>query len=142
MSIHLIKLVVGVSDLQHFAEIQQRDVGEFEGRPANPVWTRHKPKREEELLAGGSIYRVIKNRIQCRQTILGFEIVEDTPKGRMCRIMVDPPIIRTQAMPKKAFQGWRYLRPADAPADIGLYDGSEDLPPPELADDLAKAGLI
>lgn len=142
MSIHIIKLVVGVSTLAEFAEIQKHYVVEFEGRPANTVWTRHMPKQAEELIEAGSIYRVIKNQIVARQKIMGFETVEHPIKGKMCLILTDTDLIATVPTPKRAFQGWRYLKPADAPADLGLYDSEDDLPPEDLRDDLAAAGLL
>jgi len=142
MSIHMIKLVVGCEDLEHFAQIQRRDVLPYEGAMANPVWTRHRPKRADELLEHGSIYRVIKNRIQCRQKIVGFEETDHPVKGKMCLIMVEPEIIKTVSTPKRPFQGWRYLKPADAPADVGAFNLDEEEPPAEMVEDLKAAGLL
>lgn len=142
MSINLIKLVVGIDNLDDFAALQERDRVKYHGQLANPIWTRHKPKRDKELIEGGSAYRVIKNRIVCRQKILGFEIVEDTPKGKMCMILVEPTIYTTIAKPKRPFQGWRYLEPDAAPRDTGTYQSPEDRPPPEMAKALAESGLL
>lgn len=143
MSTHLIKLVVGVSDLRDYAEIQPRFLCDYNGRQANPVWTRYKPRRAEELLeSGASLYRVIKNRIMFRQRILGFDYTDHPAKGKMCLIMCDPQIIRTAAVPKRPFQGWRYLKAADAPPDVGPYAAEDDAPPPEIADALEEAGLL
>ena len=82
MSIHLIKLVVGIGELEDFAVHQREDVVEYEGGLANTVWTRHRPKRSDELLDGGSIYRVMKNRIRCRQRIIGFCLLYTSPSPR------------------------------------------------------------
>ena len=62
MTLHMIKLVVGVSDLDEFLQIQCDSVFDYNGVPANAVWTRYKAKRSEEILNGGSIYRVIRLR--------------------------------------------------------------------------------
>ncbi len=143
--IHIVKLAVGISDLQHFYEIQQREIIDYHGVPAVPCWTRYKPRQADEILrSGGSIYRVIKNRIQCRHKILGFEIVETDAKGKMCMIVQDAQMIETIHMPKKAFQGWRYLKVSDVPKDKGVYDNSinSDLPPLDMANDLKEAGLL
>ncbi|MBI1300850.1 MAG: DUF1489 family protein [Alphaproteobacteria bacterium] len=144
MTIHLVKLVVGVQDLQSYYDIQRHQIFDYHGSLATPCWTRYKPKAADEILEkGGSIYRVMQGRIMCRHKILGFEIVDDTPKGKMCMIVQDAQIIETVHKPKRPFQGWRYLKPSDIPADRGVYEGlDENRPPPELEADLREAGLL
>ncbi|MGH1377440.1 MAG: DUF1489 family protein [Alphaproteobacteria bacterium] len=144
MSVHLIKLVVGVADLQSFYELQQREIIDYHGQPAVPCWTRYKAKRADEILRdGGSIYRVIKNRIQCRHRILGFEMVETKDKGTRCMILQDANMIETVHMPRRPFQGWRYLKPCDAPPDRGPYTGDVvDGLSPEMEEELREAGLL
>lgn len=144
MTVHMIKLVVGVDDLDHFLEIQRGCVVDFNGQPANAVRTRYKPKREAEVLDGGSLYRVIKNRIQCRQKIIGFDTYDSKDKGTQSLIMVEPEIIQTISTPKRPFQGWRYFEPAAVPRDRGLYlgDGQRDEIPVELEEELKNAGLL
>ena len=142
MSIHIIKLAVGAESLDDLADYQRRTLMPYEGGMAVPVWTRYKPTRSDELLNGGSIYRVIKRRIVCRQQIVGFEEAQHPAKGKMCLIMCSPEIITTVAAPKRPFQGWRYLKQKDAPADSGIYDPENEAPPAELADDLREAGLL
>ena len=60
---------------------------------------------------------------------------------RRCAIVSEPALIRVEATPKRAFQGWRYLPTTDAPAD--LPDGrQEETPlPPELSKALAAIGV-
>jgi hypothetical protein len=143
--IHIIKLAVGVDDLDHFKSIQKNQTFDYHGTPAVPCWTRYKPKRGDEILQkGGSIYRVIKNRILCRHKILGFEIIEDTPKGTMCMIVQDATMMEPVHMPRRAFQGWRYLKGAEAPDDKGIYTGDDDSDsiPDDLAAELKEAGII
>ena len=144
MSVHIIKLVVGIDDLAAFAAHQKREAVDYHGQLAVPCWTRYMPKRADEILReGGSIYRVIKNRIVCRHRILGFEMVETEEKGKMCMIMQDAQVIKTVSTPKRPFQGWRYLKPADVPKDLGLYDPANDEEiPPEMEDVLRESGLI
>lgn len=144
MALNMIKLVVGVGDLDQFLTIQQDSTFDYHGQPANAVWTRFHPKRESEILNGGSIYRVIKNKIQCRQKIIGFEMVETKEKGTQCMIVVEPDIIQTYSTPKRPFQGWRYLEAAAAPKDRGLYLGGnqrEEIEP-ELENELRESGLL
>ncbi len=145
MAIHMIKLVVGVSDLDHFLEIQRNCVEDYQGTPAHAVQTRYKAKRAAEILeSGGSLYRVIKNRIQCRQKILGFESVETADKGTQCLIMVDHNIIQTISTPRRPFQGWRYFEPAAIPRDRGIYlgDGQREAIPQDMEEELKNAGLL
>jgi hypothetical protein len=40
---------------------------------------------------------------------------------------------------RAAFQGWRYLEPADAPPDLAM---GGDLPPDEMLRELRALGLI
>ncbi len=139
------KLVVGVDSLEAFAQLQARQVFDYEGQAAVPCWTRFAPKRADELVrTGGSLYRVIKNRMQCRQKVLGFEMFEIEGAGKKCMICLDPEIITTVSTPHRPFQGWRYLEPAKAPADKGVYviGQSEDEPPEELGEHLRAAGLL
>jgi len=40
-----------------------------------------------------------------------------------------PQIIPVDPTPKRPFQGWRYLKPAEAPADLDPGKGADDIPP-------------
>jgi len=145
MTVHIIKLVVGIDDLESFYRWQQQSVVQYEGQPANTVHTRYKPKAADEILSsGGSIYRVIKNKIVCRQKILGFDQWESPDKGTQCVILTEPQIIQTYSTPKRPFQGWRYLKPEQAPKDRGIYlgDGQREEIPPELEAELMESGLL
>ena len=145
MSIHIIKLVVGTESLEEFARWQTQDRVTFQGQEANIVRTRYMPKKADDILkTEGSIYRVIKNRIVCRQRIIGFDRYESHDKGTQSLIITETQIIQTQTMPYRPFQGWRYLDPAKAPSDRGFYilGQQNDQPPPEMEDDLKQAGLL
>lgn len=145
MTANIMKLVVGIASLQDYAAWHRDAVFDYHGDLAIPCWTRYAPKRADEILkSGGSIYRVMGGRFACRHKILGFEIVEDTPKGKMCMIVQSAQIIETVNAKKKAFQGWRYLKPSDAPADKGIYNAIEgdSIPDPEMESQLRAAGLL
>lgn len=142
MQLHLIKLAVGIRDLDHLAEVQPKWYTTYHGQTAFPIWTRRKPRREEEL-SGGSVYRVVKNKIQCRQEILGMELVNDEQDGTYCLIFVSPEIIQTVAQPHRPFQGWRYLESPKAPKDRGIYKaGQSQEVPDDMAEDLRDLGLL
>ena len=142
MPVHIIKLAVGINDLHHLAEVQKKYLVDYKGGKAVPVRTRFKPRREDEVLEGGSLYRVIKNTIQCRQEILGLELTKNDERGTHCLIMVSPVLIRTVPVARKAFQGWRYLEPDSAPPDLGVFHANEDRPPAELEAELRASGLL
>ncbi len=70
-------------------------------------------------------------------------MVED-PQGDWCKIVVEPQLYQTMAQPHRAIQGWRYLQDKDAPKDRGLYvsGAMDDAPPPAMAEELKKLGLL
>ena len=106
---------MGVRDLAQLTALQQLRMA------ANPPLrhqTRHAPKRGDELCAQGSIYWVIGGVVLARQRVLEIrpDVWEDGTK--CCALVLDPVLVRVAARPVKAFQGWRYLAPAQAPADL------------------------
>ena len=143
MSVHLIKLAVGVEDFEHLAQLQKNRMAEFkvQGLSENPRhFTRMRPKREVELLDGGSIYWVIKGAVRARQELVAFESYTDGEGVKRCIFVLHPELVATQSRPHRAFQGWRYLDPAKAPKDIDA-DGTTGIPS-ELAEDLEELGLL
>ena len=76
------------------------------------------PRRREELLAGGSVYWIIRGSYAARQLIVGLEPVLDVAGERWCcRICLAPELVRVTPWPHRPFQGWRYLTSEDAPPD-------------------------
>ena len=100
------------------------------------------PRRREALLADGSIYWVIQHFVIVRQRIIGIERAQDSDGTACCHLMLDPELIRTRPQPRRPHQGWRYLDPADAPADLGAVSADDDEPPPAMAAELRSLGLI
>jgi hypothetical protein len=145
VTVNLIKLAVGIEDLAHLAEVQQRRLAlkkQAGQAPELQHVTRSFPKRAAEVLDGGSIYWVIKGMVRVRQRITDLrETVNDAGKPA-CAIIYEPVHIQTERRPFRAFQGWRYLDPADAPRDLtDLGAGAEDLPD-SMADELRELGLL
>ena len=124
---HLVKLCVGADSVADLIDWQKSGRAKGpDGRPRHV--TRMYPRQEAALLDGGSLYWVIKRVIQVRQPILDLEEFTD-PKGiKRCNIWLGPDIVKTAPSPRRAFQGWRYLKPEDAPADLTEQTGGEDLP--------------
>jgi hypothetical protein len=126
--LHLTKLAVGVSDIEQLKAFQaerQRDNPPLRHR------TRNTPRRRAEVLDGGSMYWVINGSMLARQRIL--DIIEDRrDDGTACTgLVLDPDIVPLIGRPTRAFQGWRYLAPDDAPMDmraIGPATGIDILP--------------
>ncbi len=58
-----------------------------------------------------------------------------------CAIVLDAEVIRTQAVPRRPFQGWRYLDAKDAPPDLLPGREAEETLPPGLAEAMAEFGL-
>jgi len=104
--------------------------------------TRMMPTRGTEILDGGSLYWVVKGSVQCRQRILDIRPFTDDEGIGRCRIVLDPKVVRTDWQPRRAFQGWRYLRPEDAPADLGEGRKGVAQMPPKLRQELAALGLL
>jgi hypothetical protein len=137
---HLMKLSVGTESVEDLADWQASQRPRWPKGCAVHV-TRMWPKREAEVLNGGSIYWVIKGVILCRQRIVGLEQVEGGDGITRCAIVLDEEIIRTQSAPRRAFQGWRYLDPKDAPPDLMRGREHEEALPPGLAEAMAEFGL-
>ena len=139
-TVHLLKLSVGTEDVADLADWQAtRRAQTDDGLPRHV--TRMWPKREEEILNGGSIFWVIKGVILCRQPVLRLDEYIGADGIRRCAIVCKPGLIRVEATPKRAFQGWRYLPVADAPRDLPQGRQAEDPLPPELSKALAAIGV-
>ncbi|MEW2912414.1 DUF1489 domain-containing protein [Leisingera sp. JC11] len=139
--VNLVKLSVGtesVESLMAWQEMRRRELPEGLPRHVTRMW----PKREAEILNGGSIYWVIKGLIQCRQRVLRLDEVIGEDGIRRCAIILDPELHRTHTAPKRPFQGWRYLKAEDSPADLTAGKKQEEPLPPELSQALAEIGVI
>ena len=140
-TVNLIKLSVGtenVEDLVAWQETKRAQTPDGLPRHVTRMW----PKREDEIINGGSIYWVIKGAIQCRQIVKRLDEVIGEDGIRRCAIVLEPEIIRTQTSLKRPFQGWRYLAIGDAPMDLPEGRGEEDVLPVELNQALAEIGVL
>jgi hypothetical protein len=145
MPLHLLKLSVGaesVDDLKGWIKerVAQRKKRGESGHHVHI--TRMVPKRDAEILDGGSIYWVIKGQIMCREVVRGIEPFRDKEGINRCRLLMTPKVILVEPRPFRAFQGWRYLQDKDAPRDLEkLAPGARHMPE-ELRRELRGLGLL
>lgn len=134
--VHLIKLAAGCDGIDMLKAFQAERLRAF-----GTVFhlTRMMPKRGDELCAGGSIYWVIKGQLAARQRIVAVETDQDDEGRSRCRLILDPEVVEVEPRPARPFQGWRYLEDKDAPRDRRPGDSA---PPPEMAEELRRLGLL
>lgn len=138
MPLNLIKLCVGIDSPEH---LRERHAERMKTHGRLFAHTRMIPKREDELRNGGSLYWVIKGFTGVRQPILDIEHYERDEEGRPYCLIILGPAVSVASYPRRPFQGWRYLKPEDAPPDLG-GDAAHRQPPPEMAAELRALGLL
>ncbi|MDE0533562.1 MAG: DUF1489 domain-containing protein [Albidovulum sp.] len=136
--INLVKLCVGAHSVQDLEIWQKR---RFSDAPPFHL-TRMRPKRADDVLNGGSLYWVIDGFIQARQRVVGLDYRMCNDGIRRCAIVFDGNIIRTLRQPRRPFQGWRYLKPQDSPADICSSNVRDDALPDHLDAQLDSIGVV
>jgi len=140
--LHLVKLCVGcdsVKDLEDWIKekLKARKAGARK-RERNHT-TRMMPKRADEIVGGGSLYWVIRGQIMCRERILDIRPFVDKAGIGRCHIVLDCKPVLVEPRPYRAFQGWRYLEPKDAPRDLDR--AAPDIPE-DLRRELRQLGLL
>ncbi|MEM9427616.1 MAG: DUF1489 domain-containing protein [Pseudomonadota bacterium] len=139
-TLNLIKLCVGAETVQDLLDWQKNPRAKGpDGLPRHV--TRMWPKRESELLDDGSLYWVFKGIVLCRQRIIRLDEVIREDGIRRCGIVLDPDVVRVEAMPKRPFQGWRYLTGEQAPRDLTKGSIANDDLPPRLIAALSEVGI-
>jgi hypothetical protein len=145
MSIHLIKLCVGVRDVAHLGKLQARRMEQARLRGDEPRLihvTRNKPRRDAEIINGGSIYWVIKGFVRVRQGIIALDKVTNAEGRPACALVFDENLVRTELMAFRPFQGWRYLSAEKAPPDAPAIGGAFQGMPLDMAQELRALGLL
>jgi hypothetical protein len=145
MSLHLIKLAVGcesVKELRSWVAERMRSAKK-KGLPLQHIHiTRMTPKRVDELLAGGSLYWVIRGEIAAREKIVAIEPFRDRDGIGRCRLVLQPKVAAVLPRPMRPFQGWRYFAESDIPPDLkSAGAGVADMPEP-LRRELRELGLL
>jgi len=145
MTIHLVKMAVGIDSVDHLIDVQAdrlRQAREAGGAAVLRHMTRNTPRRAEEVLDGGSIYWIIKGYIRARQPITGFgEGVGRNGRPR-CAMILDPKLVRTELVPHRPIQGWRYMEAPAAPRDLTRRSAARTSMPDEMEAELRALGLL
>lgn len=141
MTLHMIKLCVGTQGIEDLAHWHRQRLAEMKQGIFHT--TRMVPKRQDQLLDGGSLYWVIKGVVLVRQKIVGFGDGHKQDGKPCCLIYLDPNLVTVRPTPRRAFQGWRYLAAADAPPDLDI-SAAQSLAglPPKMRQELAELGLL
>lgn len=146
MALNIVKLCVGAASIEDLAEWQRGLFKAQKARREKPRifhTTLQTPKRQAEL-EGGSLYWVIKGIIQVRQRLIGFDEGQKEDGSPCCLILLDEALVPVRPVPRRAFQGWRYLSEDDAPEDLGGGRRGDDVAkmPSDMRRRLTELGLL
>ncbi len=146
--LHLIKLCVGcdsIRDLEEWIDEKlkaRKGTGKAARTRQRNHTTRMVPKRAAEIIDSGSLYWVIRGQIMCRERILDIRPFTDKDGIGRCHIVLDCQPVPVEPRPYRAFQGWRYFSPDDAPRDLDrAAPGARDMPE-DLRRELRSLGLL
>ena len=156
--LHLLKMAVGIADIEELRRVRAARIKQHGG---SWVYTRNQPRRAAAVLAGGSIYWVIRGQIRVRQRITGLRSERDDPnsgtRGRAyCLIEVDPELVvaravagmapaRSKRLPSAISRQMR-AAPPDAPAGApgegwSMPEAAEGAMPERMIAELRALGL-
>ena len=150
MPLHLIKVAARIESLDHLI-LHQQSLAIYD--PTYHIrigrhWTRHRPKRADEIVSGGSVYWIIRGVIRARQRVIALEAHEKTSDDakpmKYCAIVYDVDnMVLTSPRPRRGHQGWRYFNDEDRPPDLpASKDGVDPDMPADMRAELAALGLI
>jgi hypothetical protein len=145
MALHLIKLCVGCDSVRELEDWIRTKLKERKKRrlAAEHIHTtRMVPKRADELLAGGSLYWVIRGEVLCRQRLVAVRPFVDKEGIGRCRLVLEPKVVLVEPRPCRAFQGWRYLAAKEAPRDLDRAAPGAARMPEALRRELSELGLL
>ena len=118
MPLHLIKLAVGCESVKELRGwvAERMKTAKKKGLPQRHVHiTRMTPKRIEEILAGGSLYWVIRGEIAAREKIVAVEPFRDRDGIGRCRLVMQPKVIAVSP---------RSMRPSARPGSVASRSGA------------------
>ena len=141
---NLIKLCVGAQNVSDLYNWQKNRLINYKGLGNNATFfiTRMRPKRENDILNGGSIFWVFKGLILARQKIIGFDNFMSEDNISRCKVILNSKIILTDAYHKKSFQGWRYFSQQEAPKDREIFSDEKTQLPLKIEKELSELGIF
>ena len=146
MPLHLIKLAVGCDSVKELKGwvAERMQTAKKKGLPLRHIHiTRMTPKRVEQLLAGGSLYWVIRGEIAAREKLIAIEPYRDRDGIGRCRLVMQPKVFAVSPRPMRAFQGWRYFTDDATPPDLGKAAAASVAAMPEpMRRELRDLGLL
>jgi hypothetical protein len=131
MPLHMTKIAYTATS---YADLEEWFAGPA---PERRLRTRYLPKRHEEM-RGGSLFWIFEHALVARAAIMGFEQRKDGHWD----IILENRLVRVHPRPKRAHQGWRYLKDEDAPLDLAEGEVAGDAMPGKLVGELSKLGLF
>jgi hypothetical protein len=106
VTLNILKLCVGAVSVEDLMQWHDENRAKWPAGRTEHI-TRMWPRREAEVLDGGSLYWVIKGVILVRQRILGLEERRGADGIARCALVLDAQLTRTEPAPRRAFQGAR-----------------------------------
>ena len=145
MTVHLLKLCVGVETVQELADWQSERLKRLK-RERKRVELCHRtlqtPKRRDEVLDGGSLYWVIKGFVLVRQRVLDLRPDTKEDGTACCGIVLERALVTTRAAPAPRLPGLALSRGGRRAADIRGFEEDADEMPPAMREDLRELSLI
>ncbi|ADP71585.1 Uncharacterized conserved protein UCP032025 [Rhodomicrobium vannielii ATCC 17100] len=138
-SIHILKLCVGCDNVEMLADWQKQRIAAGHAL----IHTTRQTPRRDGFSEGSSLYWVMGGFVRVRQRIVALHEIRGADGIMRCGFELDPQLVLTEPVPRRAFQGWRYLSASEAPRD--LIAGAiveEGAMPPEMRAALAELALI
>ena len=145
MTVHLVKMAVGIDSVDHLFVVQTKRLQQSRDSSGTNTLrhlTRNSPRRADEVLDAGSIFWIIKGYIRARQRIVEFSEVAGRNGRPRCALHLDPNLVRTELVPHRPIQGWRYMEAIAAPNDLSPKSYTKTTMPEEMEAELRALGLL
>ena len=116
MTLHLIKLCVGCDTVEELATWQAQRLAEAaeNGKPAELMHITRQTPRRAGFGPRSSLYWVIGGFIRARQIVTELRELRNSDGIQKCGLVLLPGPIATEPVPRRPFQGWRYLPEEDS----------------------------